>query len=1501
MTYGEKLGGFTGGWIIETARVLVAKKIEEAEEHNISLDVAEGLALIEARNAAQEKNMSPADTERFIKAVKAEFAKRKSVKISWPRPEDVAPEKRIVMLISGGESAGVNNYFALLARKAAAFGYSVEVIKYGLDSLVKGPEDFAKNKFWINEAASNLIANMPGAVFGTARVNIDDETMPHIMANLKGYCGTVVIIGGNDHTGQAAKLAKGCKEKGVPIAVIALPKTIDYDTVPYPIGARTAGENAREMVLRAMPQPGSGKCVVFQAMGRNMGYLATAAGDINDPRVVIATPEWHASLQTIVDAVKARMKKYGAAALVVSEGFSVSKDDAVLRSILEKHPRLKYKYDMVIESKKTDIHGNPVLSELGVADFVAEALIMDTSLGLERDKNLFVEDSGYSYRCTSPNGLDRAVAEDATTLAAKMIEDRKEIIRRGGVCIAADRQIRSEEDLAPEKMPVRARSFEESLGTTDLKTSGIYTEDELGSMPIIGRNIKTGKEELPNLAAEEAVSTGKIDVPFGLKLISSQSESSKDMKRPNICVIARDDADELILALQRAISGKAQDTLSPDVAYVIGRTNSGIITYRSDEYVPLGEIVEKASQVLETNKMLNVVLPANFPVHKDDKMLKLLCDEDPSFKAIVDKAIANSKGDGNLTFGRRLVDILYMALTIEKKMKGIRKNILGESLNMLPEERPEQAKAVSTTPAKGIERILIVDDEPGIVDLVVRIIKKWNVHVSVETAITGTAGLQKYNDAKASGMPFDLVFVDMVMPDKKGAAIAREVNKEVPVIMITAGQITEKDMREATAVLEEGFVTEKINKPFYVQSLVDTLDRAAENIKKTGGKQGPAPFSGGVSMYTIAKYAIRTFDRTQTLSPADIGIVQAQFPLAHIKDGISPLDALREEIARQRDEDTAAAIMAYFVEKRLPAQISSKRPESREEIRKALSAILNNYSEIRIYTQNQINRMASLVSGADTPWDDRDRSFAIDMLQRYEHAKDMTTEEYKKFHADVIAWIEEAKSQGAIDGRLQDLLLQAETGFLTVTQLDFACWYLREIEYKKSIAPLIEEARSIITDYEGMGRFTTLREYMALKKANDPYSLKMAITAVKQKHEAWTSGNYSVDCLPREARILVNSVIDSRRLTDRPVTQEEFDKFCKKAIGSTAGKVSDYIKGRFRRRLGEERGNPRFDMIVDRGKIETAFRDVELLAEYQQKHPEKKIGPSPWEGGIPVNQIAKNLIETYKSQGGKLAGLDIQHTLENLEANKAACAAIGKTPQQALEEELTKNIKKEDVSAIIKYLRIAAQEAVITDVKNLTRQMAAHKVLRTEGAIDLSNMVIVMKKGMMETTPDVQKHYKVMKQGLRKLFNNGEGIIEVATSEELVSKVEMLASRGLKAIVLDDGTLTQDITKDKIQAKAGEDYCMISIESLKDLGPMDLPFVNLNAMAMMGVGILYHDSILFGRAYQAFKGVSAPKDLLDAVSKKVFWIIKVLPRIVKFDLKYNDEQNRLKSLFDVAA
>ena len=82
------------------------------------------------------------------------------------------------------------------------------------------------------------------------------------------------------------------------------------------------------------------------------------------------------------------------------------------------------------------------------------------------------------------------------------------------------------------------------------------------------------------------------------------------------------------------------------------------------------------------------------------------------------------------------------------------------------------------------KRILIVDDDPDLVDAISMILK--SKHYEVIVAYGGVEGLEKTKTEKP-----DLIVLDVMMPDKDGYTVCKELKAdsvlcEIPVLLLTA-------------------------------------------------------------------------------------------------------------------------------------------------------------------------------------------------------------------------------------------------------------------------------------------------------------------------------------------------------------------------------------------------------------------------------------------------------------------------------------------------------------------------------------------------------------------------------------------------------------------------------------------------------------------------------------------------------------------------------------------
>jgi DNA-binding NtrC family response regulator len=133
---------------------------------------------------------------------------------------------------------------------------------------------------------------------------------------------------------------------------------------------------------------------------------------------------------------------------------------------------------------------------------------------------------------------------------------------------------------------------------------------------------------------------------------------------------------------------------------------------------------------------------------------------------------------------------------------------------MIPEGLFPPDVAVSENPSRG--RILVIDDEPDIRESLEALLSSENYEV--ELAFNAAEGLKKLETST-----YDLVLVDLMMPDKSGMEVLEEVrlrDRETPLFMITAyGSI-----EVAVEALKRG-ANDYFAKPWDNEKLLIEIDR----------------------------------------------------------------------------------------------------------------------------------------------------------------------------------------------------------------------------------------------------------------------------------------------------------------------------------------------------------------------------------------------------------------------------------------------------------------------------------------------------------------------------------------------------------------------------------------------------------------------------------------------------------------------------------------------------
>jgi 6-phosphofructokinase 1 len=169
------------------------------------------------------------------------------------------------------------------------------------------------------------IARTGGSVLGSARIKPDVRA---IVDTLQAYSIDMLFCIGGDGTQRGSHaIHEEIVKRGLPIAVVGVPKTIDNDIswVQKTFGFETAVEIARQAITAANTEA---ECAIngiglVRLMGRDSGFIAAAASiaaaDVNYclvPEVPFALDGEHGLLASL----ERRLPKRGHAVIVVAEG-----------------------------------------------------------------------------------------------------------------------------------------------------------------------------------------------------------------------------------------------------------------------------------------------------------------------------------------------------------------------------------------------------------------------------------------------------------------------------------------------------------------------------------------------------------------------------------------------------------------------------------------------------------------------------------------------------------------------------------------------------------------------------------------------------------------------------------------------------------------------------------------------------------------------------------------------------------------------------------------------------------------------------------------------------------------------------------------------------------------------------------------------------------------------------------------------------------------------------
>jgi 6-phosphofructokinase 1 len=291
---------------------------------------------------------------------------------------------RAAIVTCGGLCPGLNNVIRGLVLELTENYGAPEVLGFrdGFRGLAGDVEPIRLSRTVVAD-----IHNRGGTILGTSRGGQDPAVM---VSTLERHGVSVLfVIGGDGTLRGAAKIADEAVRRGLPLAVIGVPKTIDND-IPYldqSFGFQTAFARATESIKSAHTEASSTPRGVglVKVMGRHSGFIACYAALASHDADFVLIPEVPFLLDGdngFLARLRGLIRKQGHAVVVVAEGAG---------------------QELLHDDGEVDASGNVRLADIGA--LLRQRIAADFAAAGD-ELSLRYVDPGYAIRSVPANGWD---------------------------------------------------------------------------------------------------------------------------------------------------------------------------------------------------------------------------------------------------------------------------------------------------------------------------------------------------------------------------------------------------------------------------------------------------------------------------------------------------------------------------------------------------------------------------------------------------------------------------------------------------------------------------------------------------------------------------------------------------------------------------------------------------------------------------------------------------------------------------------------------------------------------------------------------------------------------------------------------------------------------------------------------------------------------------------------------------------------------------------------
>lgn len=308
-------------------------------------------------------------------------------------------QEAVAIICAGGPAPGINTVISTIAKVFLKENYKVLGVHNGYEGLFA---DQAPIKEFDFDHADRIFSR-GGSTLIMSRFKPKDEEFNTAFFE-KYNVKLLVTIGGDDTASTANRLTKFLERKGLDVANIHVPKTIDND-LPLPgrnptFGFTTAKDEGVKIGNTMYEDARTTQSwLIMSSMGRSAGHLAFGIGTAcHFPMIIIPEMFYNTppTLEKIINLmvssiVKRRILGIHYGVIIISEGVFHNLSESEL-----KNSGIKFTYDA---------HGHPELGNVSKAHFF-NILLQEKLKTLNIKIKSRPNDVGYELRCCHPIGFD---------------------------------------------------------------------------------------------------------------------------------------------------------------------------------------------------------------------------------------------------------------------------------------------------------------------------------------------------------------------------------------------------------------------------------------------------------------------------------------------------------------------------------------------------------------------------------------------------------------------------------------------------------------------------------------------------------------------------------------------------------------------------------------------------------------------------------------------------------------------------------------------------------------------------------------------------------------------------------------------------------------------------------------------------------------------------------------------------------------------------------------